>query len=180
MSPFCLLLSSLFIHFCFTALIFTCMMMHHYRHSRSSSSSTPLPLPQWEAFTYLVPYKKHCELALYIVLTKNTQFSWNGLHWWFYLQYTSLLLNVGQGCSHQLWSGQVSTVYTCRHTTGREIWGHVSHTHPPPPPPLPRKFLEFRCPEIASEAIFGPKQQPDSRHPHANWTRESSWEPGTH
>ena len=137
----CLPFVSYWVHFLFivfTTLIFTCMMMHHYRHSRSSSSSHPPP-PSPMRDLYLLgtcmlysPYKKHCELTLYIVLTNNTQFSWNGLHWWFYLQYTSLLLDVGQGCSHQLWSGQVSTVYTCRHTTSREIWGHVSHLPSPP------------------------------------------------
>jgi len=63
MSPFCLLLSSLFIHFCFYYPDF-------YLYDESSLLSFsefpfPLPLPQWEAFTYLVH-------ACYILHTKNT------------------------------------------------------------------------------------------------------------
>ena len=55
-------------------------------------------------------------------------------------------VHISQGCSHQVWGGQVCSQCVCKHATGSGVWGHAP----------PGKFvLEFRGYEIASENVLG-------------------------
>ena len=70
---------------------------------------------------------------------------WKALGSWLYKQFLEDLVIIDwvqQGHSHQIWGGQVRSVWH-KHTTARGV-GVV-----------PRKILEFRGYEIASETIFG-------------------------